>query len=105
MLRERVRRGVDIALVVGADQVQEFETWKDYRTLAEEFSLILTTRSGYPENLRRGKDYLRSAEVVEIPDVAVSSTMIRRRVREGRSIRYLVPEKVEKYIRERGLYG
>jgi nicotinate-nucleotide adenylyltransferase len=104
MLRERVRRGVEIVLVVGADQVREFETWKDYRTLAEEFCLVLTTRAGYSEDLRRGKEYLADARVVEIPDIDISSTMIRERVREGRSIRYLVPGKVEEYIRARGLY-
>lgn len=104
MLREGMRREVRIALVVGADQVQEFETWKDYRTLAEEFQLILTTRAGYADDLREGRPYLRSAAVVRIPELEISATDIRRRVAEGRSIHYLVPEAVRKYIDTNGLY-
>lgn len=104
MLRDRVRPEVRIAVVVGADQVQEFETWKDYQVLAEEFQPILTTRAGYPEDLRGGRPYFRSALVVPIPRLEISATDIRRRVAEGRSIRYLVPRSVEEYIDEHGLY-
>ena len=42
--------------------------------------------------------------VLEVPAVGVSATMIRDRVRRGRSIRYLVPDAVRDYIAARGLY-
>jgi nicotinate-nucleotide adenylyltransferase len=41
---------------------------------------------------------------VKLTDIAISSSDIRQRVREGSSIRYLVPLEVENYIREHGLY-
>jgi nicotinate-nucleotide adenylyltransferase len=105
MLRDSVRPNVRIAPVVGADQVQEFETWKDHRMLAEEFPLILTTRAGYPEDLRKGLPCLGSARTVRIPDLEISATEIRRRIASGKSIRYLVPRPVEAYIRQHRLYG
>ena len=42
--------------------------------------------------------------MVETPGVAISSTELRRRVAEGRSLRYLVPDRVAAYIAEHGLY-
>ena len=42
--------------------------------------------------------------VMDIPALSISSTDVRRRVREGHSIRYLVPEGVNAYIRKAGLY-
>jgi len=104
VLRANLPPHVRIALIVGADQAQEFETWRDYRELVDEFPLILTTRAGYPGNPRRGRPYLRSARVIRIPDLDISSTAIRQRVAEGKSIRYLVPKTVEDYIRRHGLY-
>jgi nicotinate-nucleotide adenylyltransferase len=43
-------------------------------------------------------------DVVEIPAVRISGSDLRRRVAEGRPIAYQVPEVVERYIREHGLY-
>ncbi len=42
--------------------------------------------------------------MVEAPLMEISATDVRRRVRDGRSVRYMVPEAVRAYIEERGLY-
>jgi nicotinate-nucleotide adenylyltransferase len=52
-------------------------------------------------NVRGGE----RAEFFRMPRIGVSSTMIRRRVRAGQPIRYLVPESVAGYIEDHGLYG
>ena len=44
------------------------------------------------------------AEIVRMPEIAVSSTQIRRRVGSGGPVRYLVPDAVAELIAERGLY-
>ena len=47
----------------------------------------------------------RDVVVLEMPVMQVSSSLIRRRVADGKPIRYLVPDRVEEYIRDRDLYG
>jgi nicotinate-nucleotide adenylyltransferase (EC 2.7.7.18) len=44
-------------------------------------------------------------QLIEAPLIDLSSTMIRDRLREGRTVTFLVPAAVEQYIREEGLYG
>ena len=93
-----------LGLIVGADQVMEFDTWKDFRTIAEEFRLFLTTREGLPEPDPKAHSYFEKAVPIRIPAIGISSTDIRDRVRRGRSIRYLVPREIDRYIRAEGLY-
>ncbi len=100
-----------IYLIVGGDSVGELKTWKDARELMRECKLAVGRRPGFElpsaEELERelgvhGEELL--SNVVDIPQVGVSSTDIRRRVREGKSVKYLVPDRVRAYIEERGLY-
>jgi len=103
-IRSGLKDSDELGLIVGADQVVEFETWKDYRTIATKFRLFLTTRAGLPEPDREKHPYLRNAVLVPIPSIEISSTDIRERVRQGRGIQYLVPREVSRYIREERLY-
>jgi nicotinate-nucleotide adenylyltransferase len=47
----------------------------------------------------------RDVRYLDMPQIQVSSSAIRRRVREGAPIRYLVPQKVAEYITSHHLYG
>ncbi len=99
--------------ITGADAVWEILTWKDADRLVETCVFIAATRPGYslekfrrlhvlPENERGpGRPVVH---IMEIPALAISSTDIRRRVREGRPIRYLVPEGVGSYIQKQAFY-
>lgn len=92
-----------IYFITGADVILDIGTWKDFRQLLKLCQFVALTRPGY--NLEKLKKNLLSEIIlVEIPALAISGTDIRKRLREGQPIKYLVPESVENYIYEHGLY-
>jgi nicotinate-nucleotide adenylyltransferase len=93
-------------VILGADAMSELPQWKRHRALLDEARFIVVSRPGTTwDDLRRlPEDYLKSAHLLNIPAVDVSSSEIRQRVRRGEPIRYLVPPAVEQYIANRGLY-
>ncbi len=96
--------GVELYFIIGFDSYLEFDAWKDSTVLAGECGFITAPRTLEDKlELRTG---LRSGFLpLDIPVFEISSTEIRKRVASGRSIRYMVPFGVERYIKEHGLYG
>lgn len=96
--------------IAGADSLYQIETWKDPGRILKlcRFSVANRESSLYPdlerqaEKLRR--KYNARIELIDIPEVDISSHLIRERLRTGRSVRYLVPEPVEQYLREHRAY-
>ena len=78
-------------------------TWKDPARLFSLCTVAVAARPGSEPPAPSGADAPR-VERVPGPGLAISATEVRRRVQEGRSVRYLVPESVSDYIAKRGLY-
>ncbi|UCE17645.1 MAG: nicotinate-nucleotide adenylyltransferase [Gemmatimonadota bacterium] len=93
----------DIFFIMGGDSIFEIDTWKKPEELLGLCHVIVTTRPGF--DLTRVNDRFGDRIIfVDVLNIDISSTDIRRRVREGRSILYLVPKGVEEYIRDEKLY-
>lgn len=101
----------ELFFITGADAICDIEAWKD---VAENFKLatfIAATRPGI--SLLRAQDYIEKLENkynakiinVYVPSLDISSTYIRDQLNLGKSVRYLIPENVETYIKEKGLYN
>ena len=93
--------------ITGADAVLEILTWHEYDQLVRECQFIAVTRPGFVlERLPEIADaaFLDHVFYLPIPGLEISSTDLRKRVREGRSVKYLMPEPVEAYIKQQGLY-
>lgn len=110
-IKERLDNdNIEIFFITGADAVMEIETWKDYRELLTLCSFIGATRPGIDAVQLEAKiAYLRKTygakiHITHIPGLAISSTDIRRRIKEGRSFKYLLPEAVESFIIKHNLY-
>ncbi|MBN2417456.1 nicotinate (nicotinamide) nucleotide adenylyltransferase [bacterium] len=90
-------------LIIGADSLREMHTWRNPGRILEAIQVIVMRRPGYPLD---GVDpeLLRRVSVVETPLISLSSSLIRSRVKAGKSITYMVPPAVEAYIEAAGLY-
>jgi nicotinate-nucleotide adenylyltransferase len=92
-----------LSLIIGSDNLLDFHTWKSPREIVAKAGLVVMGRPGF--DLRQANpEFSRLAKVMNVPQVGVSGTDIRRRVKLGRSIRYLVPKTVEDFIRHANLY-
>jgi nicotinate-nucleotide adenylyltransferase len=81
----------------------DFRTWRSPEEILEIAEVVALTRPEFPvEGIQRS--FTRRITVCRIPGVGVSSSEIRRRVKEGKSIKYMVVPAVESYIHEHGLY-
>jgi nicotinate-nucleotide adenylyltransferase len=89
-------------LLVGSDSLAEMENWVDPDLIFRNATIVSMLRPGSEEIVAPPP----GAAVIILKDGAntISSSDIRRRIAEGRTIRYLVPEPVESYIIDRGLY-
>lgn len=97
----------DISFIMGGDSLREFGSWARPERILDLASIAVIDRPGFEveQSVRDAVPGLAEATtLVEAPMCSISSTEIRERVRERRPIRYLVPEPVQKYIDQRGLY-
>jgi len=100
-LREvRRRTGAELFVILGADAANLLPRWREAEAVQKAATFVLIRRPGHRLRSRMPKQY----QVVDCPLLDISSTEIRERARAGRSIRYLVPDGVERYIRRKGLY-
>jgi nicotinate-nucleotide adenylyltransferase len=93
----------DLFLLIGADSLLEFGSWRDPEAIFSEISVAVFSRPGYDASTAP-KLFRDKAHWVTTPLIDISSTEIRQRVGSHRSIRYLVPNDVEEYIVQNGLY-
>jgi nicotinate-nucleotide adenylyltransferase len=100
----------ELFFLIGADSLAELPTWRDPAGIVELATIVAVNRGDRPapdlDAARRtlGKAVADRIRLVTMPGIDLSSTDIRRRVREGKSIRYMTPRPCEVYIHEHGLY-
>ena len=88
-------------LLLGSDNLSELSTWKEPEKV---FSMAQPVFAHRPLTDEKLPAWLGHAVWLSNPRLEISATDLRARVRAGRSVRYLVPEVVERHIQEKGLY-
>jgi nicotinate-nucleotide adenylyltransferase len=90
-------------LIVGMDNYITFHLWKEPKRILEHTTLVVMNRPNYPQIIN---EIIGTTNVlfVDVPDIDISSSDIRQRMKEGRSVKYLVPDDVERYMIDNNLY-
>jgi nicotinate-nucleotide adenylyltransferase len=91
----------ELVLIIGADNLQQFHSWKSPNTILRLASLAVYKRKGY--HLVR-KETSVPYQLLNGPMLQISSTDVRLNIRKGSSIRSLVPPVVARYIKKHALY-
>lgn len=108
-LRNKYGQRARLYLIMGMDAFLDLKRWREPEEIVSLCHLLVARRPGYVKrdaaDVEKSLPALKSCYTfIDAPFVDISSTAIRRRVNEGTSIRYLVPDAVESFIREKGLY-
>ena len=122
VIRKKYKDDLELFFILGSDAFKEINTWKEYKDLFLITNFVVIERPGialgelgsFIESLGVG---LKEAEknifytssgnhvfVKKTTQMDISSTKIRQNIRAGKSINFIVPQKVKEYINRKGLY-
>lgn len=96
----------NLYFVLGSDSLRDLNTWRNPQGIASYATLVAFAREAVDwRELLLPLNNLRAKIIIcKAPRIEISSTLVRDRVRQGLSVRYLVPPGVEDYIDKMGLY-
>lgn len=109
-IKEIIDKDAKLYFITGADAIYELETWRNVEELLSLCNFIAASRPGIDEKKLKDKikrlneKYNGNILMTSVPALAISSTDIRKRLNEGSSIKYIIPESVEHYIYKNKLY-
>ncbi len=88
-------------LVVGSDNVDIFDKWKNYEWIMNNYRILVYPRLGVTNQI---PDNYSNMTLIKAPVIEISSTFIRESIRAGKDVRFFLPEKAYRMIMERQLY-
>jgi len=89
------------SIILGSDNLVHFEKWKNYEQILQHYKILVYQRPGDTEHALFQHP---SVSVIEAPLLDISATFIRQMIKDGKSIRYMVPTAVEDFIRDKKLF-
>jgi nicotinate-nucleotide adenylyltransferase len=89
------------SLIMGSDNLPNLHKWKNGDVLQQNYPIFVFRR---PDSVIDDTLIKKGIEVIDCPQVLLSSSFIREQIKQGKSIKYLVPEAVEKYLEEMAWY-
>lgn len=99
-----------IYFLTGADSFLSLHKWRNPHKIMELATIVVVSRDGATRDALEAQkktlleSYGGQVEIINFPTIDISSSDIRKRIREEKSVRFQVPERVRKYIKENHLY-
>ena len=90
----------EFSVIMGSDGFQNIEKWKNYEQIINNYTIYIYMRPGFEVTNKYGENIIQ----VKAPLLEISATEIRKNIKAGKSIRYLVTDIVMKEIQEKGYY-
>jgi nicotinate-nucleotide adenylyltransferase len=90
----------EFAIIMGSDSFQNLNKWKNYEVIVKNYPLYVYIRPGFEIKNYPGA----RVNVLDAPLLQLSSTQLRKYIQEGKSVRYMIPDKVLEEIEKGGYY-
>ena len=90
----------EFCIILGSDSFKNLHKWKNYEVIVKNYEVYVYLRPGFEAT----NDVNAKLHIVDAPLLQLSATQIRQYIKEGKSIRYLVPENVREEIEKGGYY-
>jgi nicotinate-nucleotide adenylyltransferase len=90
----------EFCIIMGSDSFQNLHKWKNYETIIRHYRIYVYIRPGFEVVNTIGADL----QVLDAPLLQLSATQLRKYIKEGKSVRYMIPDKVLEEIEKGGYY-
>jgi nicotinate-nucleotide adenylyltransferase len=91
------------SIIMGEDNLATLHRWKNYEVLIDLYPIWVYPRVDSPAILEELR-YHPHVRLVSAPRIELSSTMVRQNIKQGRSVRYMLPEQIHEYVIEEQFY-
>lgn len=91
----------NFSVIMGSDAFTNIRRWKNWETLLKNYSILIYERPGFPIDPQLMKN---DSKILQAPLLQISSTLIRKLIKDDQSIRYLVPDIVAEEIKNQQYY-
>lgn len=97
----------NFSIIMGEDNIKSFHKWKNFDVILKNHSVIVYPRVGVAQDIKAEDSILSHQNVsvlVDIPVMDISASFIRKQIKEGKSVAYLLTDKVARYVDEMNFY-
>jgi len=92
----------DFVILMGSDNLENFHRWKNFESIVENYGIIVYPRPGFDAS--KVQEHKNIVVAGEAPLMEISSSFIRRAIRDGKDVRHFLPPKTWEYLEEMNFY-